>query len=134
MASSSASTDSAAFSSAISSSRLLGPVIPIGTPFREVGATLEHFKAAERILGAVAVHDLARAGASDGALEPGLDRVLASAGLAELALELGDVRLVALQGLVDDFDLIPQAFAHVGSFLALDQRGFREILPAFAQC
>ena len=130
MASSSASTDSEAFNSAISSSRLFGPGHSerVGAPFREVGAALEHLELREGILGPVAVQQLAGAAAGDRALEPGGDRILPSARLAQLPLQLGDVGFVGLEGILDHLELFAQASAHVGGLLALDQRRLGEVL------
>ena len=99
-----------------------------GAAFGEVGAALEQLELGEGVGGAAAVHDLARPGPGDRALEPRRDRILAGAGFAQLALKLGDVGLVAAQHLLDLVHLGAQAVGHLGRLLAFDQRGLGEVV------
>ena len=79
------------------------------------------------------MHDLAGLGPGDRAFEPRGDRILAGAGFAQLALQLGDVRLVAAQHLLDLVHLGLEALGHLGRFLALGQRGLREVVAILAE-
>src|SRR6185369_7914646 len=106
----------------------------VGTALGKVGASFENLEAAERVFGPAAVEQLAGACASDRTLEPSGDRILPGACFAKLVLKLGDVAFIAFQRVVDDLDFFAQALAHVGSLLALDERGLGKVLALLRQC
>src|SRR6476646_8961201 len=134
MASSSASTFSDDFSSAISSSVLFGPVIPSASA-RPSAKSARRSSTSKR-LNASSVRlpfMISRARARVTALSKRAAIAFWRARFAQLALELGDVDLIALQRVVDDSNFFAQALGHVGCLLALDQGGLGKILAILRQ-